>query len=121
MSRRRQEFARNFGADYVLDPTKDDVVQRCRELCDGQGVHVVYDCAGVQAGLDSGVRALRARGTLVNIAIWEGEARIVPNEWTFKERRYMGVATYAVGDFREVIVSCNFPFPRKKERREDMK
>lgn len=103
VSRKRQEFAKNFGAHYVIDPTKEDVVKRCRELCDGQGVHVVFDCAGVQAALDQAIQATRARGTVVNIAIWEKPCTITPNLLTFKERRYMGVATYQVGDFQEVI------------------
>jgi threonine dehydrogenase-like Zn-dependent dehydrogenase len=105
VSRRRQEFAEKFGAHYTLDPTREDVVKRCRELCDGQGVNVVYDCAGVQAGLDAGIHSLRARGTFVNIAIWEKGCTIVPNDLTFKERKYMGIATYQIGDFQEVIVS----------------
>lgn len=105
VSRRRQEFAKEFGADHVLNPIKDDVVKRCRELCDGQGVHVVYDCAGVQAGVDVGIHSLRVRGTLMNIAVWEKSVSIVPNDLTFKERKYMGVATYDVGDFQEVLVS----------------
>ncbi|CAI6269848.1 unnamed protein product [Periconia digitata] len=103
VSRKRQEFAKAFGADYVLNPVEEDVVQRCRDLCDGQGVDVVYDCAGVQAALNSGIEATRARGTIVNIAIWEKDCTITPNQLTFKERRYMGVATFQIGDFQEVI------------------
>ncbi|KAF2205210.1 GroES-like protein [Delitschia confertaspora ATCC 74209] len=103
VSRRRQEFVKTFGAHYVLDPTKEDIVQKCRELCGGQGVHIVYDCAGVQAGLDQAVHAVRARGTIVNIAIWEKTCTIRPNDLVFRERKWMGVATYQAGDFQEVI------------------
>ncbi|KAF2446847.1 sorbitol dehydrogenase [Karstenula rhodostoma CBS 690.94] len=103
VSRKRQEFAKKFGAHYILDPSKDDVVKRCRELCDGQGVDVVFDCAGVQVALDAAVEATRARGTIVNVAIWEKPCTITPNLFTFKERRYMGVATFQIGDFQEVI------------------
>lgn len=103
ISKKRRDFAKRFGAHYVIDPTKEDVVKRCRELCHQQGVHVVYDCAGVQAGLDQAIHAVRARGTVVNIAIWEKACSIVPNDLTFKERKYMGVATYQIGDFQEVI------------------
>lgn len=105
ISKKRQEFAKLFGAHYVIDPTKEDVVKRCRDLCDQQGVHVVYDCAGVQTGLDQAIHAVRARGTVVNIAIWEKPCSITPNDLTFKERKYMGVATYQIGDFQEVLVS----------------
>lgn len=107
VSQKRQEFAKNFGADYVINPMEVDIVQRCKDLCDGQGVDVVYDCAGVQAALNQGVRATRARGTIVNIAIWEKDCSISTNELNFKERKYMGVATFAIGDFREVIVSID--------------
>ena len=99
----RKEFAKKFGAHYVLDPTKDDVVARVREICDGQGAHVAFDAAGVQAGLDQAIQAIRARGTLVNIAIWEKTATFTPNRLCFRERKYMGVATYQDGDFQDVI------------------
>jgi len=103
VSRKRQEFARKFGAHYIIDPTKEDLAKRCRELTGGKGVHVVYDCAGVQAALNQAVHATRARGCIVNIAIWEKPCTIFTNDFNFKERTYMGIATYEIGDFQEVI------------------
>lgn len=100
---RRREFAKQFGADYVLDPTRDDVAARVREICDNKGANIAYDAAGVQAGLDQAVLSVRARGTIVNIAVWEKTATFIPNHFTFRERRYMGIATYVEGDFQEVI------------------
>ena len=99
----RKQYAKDFGAHVVLDPSKEDIVARCRELCDGQGVNIAFDCAGVQPGLDSAVGAVRARGTVVNIAIWEKPASIWPNDFCFRERSYIGVATYQAGDFDEVL------------------
>lgn len=60
-----------FSLDVVLDPTKDDIVARCLELTNKKGVDVTFDAAGVQPGLDQAVNSLKARGTHVNIAIWE--------------------------------------------------
>ena len=100
---RRKDFAKQFGAHYVLDPSKDDVVARVREITDGYGVNVAFDAAGVQAGLNQAIQALRARGTLVNIAIWEKTAIITPNWLCFREKKYIGVATYQEGDFQAVI------------------
>ena len=100
---RRREFAKQFGAHCVLDPTKDDIVARVRELCDGSGVNVAFDAAGAQAGLDQAIQAIRVRGTLVNIAVWEKTATITPNWLVFRERKYMGVVTYQDGDFQDVI------------------
>lgn len=103
LSSMRKRYAKDFGAHHVLDPTKDDIIQRCRELTGGKGVNIAFDAAGVQPGLDSAVGAIRARGTLVNIAIWEKRASIWPSDFCFRERRYVGVATYVQGDFQEVI------------------
>lgn len=103
MAPRRKEFAKQLGAHYVLDPSKDDIVARVRELCDGRGANVAFDAAGVQAGLDQAVLAVRARGTLINIAIWEKTSIITPNLFNFRERSYMGVATYQEGDYQDVI------------------
>lgn len=103
VSKKRQEFAKRFGAHYIVDPTQVDIAKRVRELSDGKGAHVTYDCAGVQAALDQAVHATRARGCIVNIAIWEKPCTINTNDFNFKERTYMGVATYAVGDFQEVL------------------
>lgn len=103
MAPRRKEFAKQFGAHYVLDPSKDDVVSLVKELCNGQGANLAFDAAGVQAGLDQAIQSIRARGTLVNIAIWEKTATITPNWLCFRERKYMGVATYQEGDFQDVL------------------
>lgn len=99
----RKQFAQEFGAHVIIDPSKEDIVARCRELVGGTGVHVAFDCAGVQMAMDKAVQAIRARGTLVNIAIWEKKCSFVANEFNFKERGYVGVATYSEGDYEEVI------------------
>jgi (R,R)-butanediol dehydrogenase/meso-butanediol dehydrogenase/diacetyl reductase len=58
-------------ANHVFNPLITDVAKECRDLTDGVGVDVVFDCAGIQAGLDAGMDALRHRGTYMNVAAWE--------------------------------------------------
>jgi len=103
MAGRRKDFAKSFGATHIIDPSQEDVIAKCRELTGGQGVDVVFDCAGVQAALESACQAMRIRGTLVNIAIWEGTAVINPTKMLLKEQKYMGIVTYARNDFQEVL------------------
>lgn len=64
-------------ADEVFNPIKEHVGNRCRELTNGEGVDVVFDCAGIQKGLDAGMDALRFRGTYMNVAGWETPVRLV--------------------------------------------
>src|ERR1700761_281067 len=38
-------------AKAVIDPTKENVGEKCREFTSGKGVDVVFDCAGVPPAL----------------------------------------------------------------------
>jgi threonine dehydrogenase-like Zn-dependent dehydrogenase len=103
VSKRRSEFAQQFGAHHTIDPTRCDVVEEVARLTGGKGADVAFDAAGVQVGLDTAMKAIKARGTLVNIAVWEKRATLQMNDVVFRERHYMGVATYALGDFEAVL------------------
>ncbi|KAI4288670.1 MAG: hypothetical protein L6R35_002073 [Caloplaca aegaea] len=103
VSPRRKEFMKNFGAHHVLDPTQDDIVARVREICGGVGADVGFDAAGVQVGLNQALKAIRAQGTLVNIAVWEKPAQLQMNDIVFRERKYIGTTTFVAGDFRHVL------------------
>jgi threonine dehydrogenase-like Zn-dependent dehydrogenase len=67
----RQKFARQFGADVIFDPRKDHVVKKAQDLTGGEGVDIVFDCAGVAMGLETACKAIKVKGIVVNVAIWE--------------------------------------------------
>lgn len=47
--------------------------------------------------------AVKARGTIVNLAIWEKEIPFQPNWLTWKESKYLSVLGYQRRDFEAVI------------------
>ncbi|VUC22321.1 unnamed protein product, partial [Clonostachys rosea] len=79
------------------------VVERVKALTGGRGADVGFDAAGVQIAVDAAFEALKARGTLVNIAVWDKKAGVDMNELVYRERHYMGAATFSLGDFEAVI------------------
>lgn len=91
VSGKRREFATQFGAHHVIDPSSSDLVEEVEKLTNGEGVDVGYDCAGVQVAVDAAFKAIKARGMLVNIAVWEKRAALNMNDLVFRERAYMGV------------------------------
>jgi len=104
VSKERQNFAREFGATHILDPGVDNVVSKTREICGGRhGSKVAFDCAGVPASIKTAVQAVRARGTIVNVAIWEKEIPFQPNSLVFGEKKYLAVLGYLGQDFQGVI------------------
>ena len=71
---KRSRTARKW-VKRIIDPTSENVGDLCRQLTEGEGVDVVFDCAGVQLAMDAGLDALRSKGTYVNIAQWERPVR----------------------------------------------
>lgn len=90
VAKRRREFALEFGAHHVIDPASADLVAEVEGLTKGLGADVGFDCAGVQVAVDSAFKAIKARGTLVNVAVWEKRATLNMNDIVFRERAYMG-------------------------------
>lgn len=85
----RGRFAQKFGATAVIDPREQDVVSKCKELCDGQGPDIAIDCAGVAASIKAACSAVRNRGTVVNVSIWEKEIPFDMNALVFVEKRLL--------------------------------
>jgi (R,R)-butanediol dehydrogenase/meso-butanediol dehydrogenase/diacetyl reductase len=57
-------------AEEVFDPTSEKVGERCMELTRGEGVDVVFDCAGIERAMNDGIDAVRFGGIYVNVASW---------------------------------------------------
>lgn len=103
VSTKRQEFARHLGADHVMDPKEVDVIKMSKKLCDGTGPDLVFDCAGLRQSLETACRAVRVRGTIVNVAVWEGPVPFDPNWLVFNEASYTAVLGYDKKDWEGVI------------------
>jgi isopropanol dehydrogenase (NADP+) len=64
---RRQELAKHFGADVVVDFKKQDAVQAILAMTNGQGVDSAIEAIGTQATLESCIRVTRPGGTISNV------------------------------------------------------
>lgn len=114
-STRRAKFALQFGAHHVINPLTTDLLASVLSLTNNAGVDVAFDAAGVQVGLDEALKSVRARGTVVNIAVWENRATLNMNDVVFRERAYMGVATFDNETFGKVLQKIDQGRIRPKE------
>ena len=89
VSKQRQDHATHFGATHIFDPRNQDVVKEAKAVTGGQGPNIAFDCAGVPASVKTATLAVRARGTVVNVAIWEKEVPFNPNNIVFGEKKYL--------------------------------
>lgn len=66
---KRRSFCKDV-VDLVVDPVKERVGDRCRDLTGGRGVDVVFDCAGIEQAMKDGMDALKYGGLYMNVAGW---------------------------------------------------
>jgi threonine dehydrogenase-like Zn-dependent dehydrogenase len=80
---RRQELARTYGADVIVDFSKEDVVERVLELTDGQGVDTAIEALGADTTFQTAVKVTKPGGTISNTGYYgEGEFIRIPRvEW----------------------------------------
>lgn len=80
---RRQELAREYGADEIVDFTKDDVVDKIMDLTDGNGVDAAIEALGADATFQTAVKITKPGGTVSNTGYFgEGEFVRIPRvEW----------------------------------------
>jgi len=61
----RREIAKRFGATHVIDPLKEDIALRCRELTDNIGMDYAFETAGIAKLVETGIAVTRSGGTTV--------------------------------------------------------
>ena len=69
----RLELARRFGADVVIDPSKEDAVARVKALTGGYGCDVYIEATGVPAGVTQGLQMVRKLGRFVEFSVFGHE------------------------------------------------
>ena len=73
---KRQDLARQYGADVIVDFAKEDPVERILALTDGVGVDTTIEALGADATFQNCVRATKPGGTISNIG-YHGEGEFV--------------------------------------------
>lgn len=69
----RRELALKYGADYVLDPTKKNIVETSMEITDGMGFDVVIDCSGALKAIESLPKITAKGGKLIYGAMYPND------------------------------------------------
>lgn len=77
----RQELAREYGADHIVDFTAGDPVEEIMDLTDDRGVDAAIEALGSDQTFQDCIKVVKPGGTVSNVGYHgDGEFRHVPRE-----------------------------------------
>ena len=82
-------------ADAVFDPREGDVAAQVRQLTNGRGADVGFECSSVPAVLDMLLDAVRPGAVIVNVSIWGHKPAVDMPKLVLKEVDLRGTIGYA--------------------------
>jgi 2-desacetyl-2-hydroxyethyl bacteriochlorophyllide A dehydrogenase len=127
----RAALARTMGADEVIDPAKESLIERVKALTAGRGADVIFCAVSVAAAVEQAVEAVAKGGrVMVYASIYPRAARIVldPNLFHSKEITLTGTVSQSKEDVLQSVrlisggmvdvkplISLAYPFSRLQE------
>lgn len=103
-SPKRQELARRLGAATVLEPSELEVFPSWEpERITERAVHVVLECSGKKAAIESGFHQLRRGGTLVMVGAGVEAPSFDPNRMILNELDVCGSFVYDKDGFQRAL------------------
>ena len=79
MKDERLAKAKEFGADIVMNPGKEDVVRQIQSLTEGYGCDIYIEATGHPSSVVQGLQAIRKLGTFVEFSVFAGPTSV---DWT---------------------------------------
>jgi (R,R)-butanediol dehydrogenase/meso-butanediol dehydrogenase/diacetyl reductase len=98
----RRNRALALGATHTIDPSAGDPVEQVRELTQGRGADVTFECVGTESTLQVAVEAARKRGRVVVTGIFEEPCALCFNDVVLAERELIGSVSYQFDHARAV-------------------
>ena len=104
----RLQKASECGVDHIVNPAEENLGEKIKTVFGEEKLaDVIFECTGVQQGLDSAVSNARKGTDIIVVAVY-GEAPKVDMALVNEaELRLIGTARYNIDDFRKAISLVN--------------
>ncbi len=86
----RLQLAKTLGVEYTVNVETENLQQRVKEVTDGMGVDLAYDCSGSAAAIRGALQSLKKRGQMVQIGLTKPDLEIPYSLFTGRELRLFG-------------------------------
>lgn len=99
----RQELARAYGAELVLEPDDARLGDRLLERTEGLGAALVLEAAGTPSSLRTAVAAARKGGKIVVLGVFQEEVALDYRTILLHEKQIIGSLIYQRQDFADAL------------------
>jgi L-iditol 2-dehydrogenase len=99
----RREIARKLGADIVIDPVKENIIERLKGEVDDIGLDAAIDCAGLELTLNQALNITKHGGEIVITALFAKDPVFPMRLLQRAERKLLGTQMYVRGDYEVAI------------------
>ncbi|WP_313894057.1 zinc-binding alcohol dehydrogenase family protein [Psychrobacillus sp.] len=106
LSPERLEFAKENGADFVIDAGNENVIERVQQITNGEGANVVIDAVCLPFTFELGVEVASVAGTVVVLGFDEKPSAIKQLPITKKELTIVG-SRLQTKQFEKVVALLN--------------
>lgn len=96
-------LAREFGADFTIDNSKEDIVERVREITGGKMADFVQDCTGAPPLADIAMQCLRKKGVFAITGLFHQLVPMDLGKVVRSEIDIMGTICYTREEFKECL------------------
>lgn len=102
LSETRLKTALELGADAVINPAREDLLETVSNITGGAMVDIAIECVGVQASANQSVRCLKPGGTAIWVGMSQKEMTINMQDIVCCARRVLGSFNYTHEEFGQV-------------------
>jgi 2-desacetyl-2-hydroxyethyl bacteriochlorophyllide A dehydrogenase len=99
LSDHRLEIARKLGANLTLNPQKEDVLSRIKEITAGAMADVAMEAVGFEASVSHALSSLKNRGTMVWVGLAQRMIEVNMHQIVTAELNIRGSFLYSENDF----------------------
>lgn len=102
MSAARKKLAMECGADVILDPKECDVIAEIKQMTNGSGADVSFECIGNKITGPLAIEAIRNCGRAVIVGIFEEPSSFNFFSLSATDKVVIGTLAYTIDDFAGV-------------------
>jgi len=99
LSEHRLRIAQELGADVTVNPAKEDVLSRVKEITAGAMADIAIEAVGFQDAVSQALSALKNRGTVVWVGMAQRMIEVNMHQIVAAELNIRGSFIYSVDDF----------------------